>query len=78
MSVVATASQWQCYKGPQRSASSQRLARVSALRLHFACPACRTDTFITASTFKCDVCKGEVRLTYSDKVALFAKHAHLE
>jgi hypothetical protein len=33
--------------------------------------------FITASTFKCDDCKGEVRLTYSDKVALFAKHAHL-
>jgi hypothetical protein len=35
------------------------------------------DWFITASTFKCDQCKGEVRLTYSDKVALFAKHAHL-
>jgi hypothetical protein len=33
--------------------------------------------FITASTFKCDECKGEVQLTYSDKVALFAKHAHL-
>jgi peptide subunit release factor 1 (eRF1) len=32
--------------------------------------------FITASIFKCDECKGEVRLTYSDKVALFAKHAH--
>ena len=35
------------------------------------------DWFITASTFKCDQCKGEVRLTYSDKVALFDKHAHL-
>ena len=33
--------------------------------------------FITVSTFKCAECKGEVRLTYSDKVALFAKHAHL-
>jgi DNA-directed RNA polymerase subunit RPC12/RpoP len=33
--------------------------------------------FIGASTFKCDQCKGEVRLTYSDKVALFDKHAHL-
>jgi DNA-directed RNA polymerase subunit RPC12/RpoP len=33
--------------------------------------------FITASIFKCAECKGEVRLTYSDKVALFAKHAHL-
>jgi DNA-directed RNA polymerase subunit RPC12/RpoP len=33
--------------------------------------------FATASIFKCNECKGEVRLTYSDKVALFAKHAHL-
>ena len=35
------------------------------------------DWFIHASTFKCEGCKGEVRLTYSDKLALFAKHAHL-
>jgi hypothetical protein len=34
--------------------------------------------FITASTFKCHGCKGEMGLTYSDKVALFAKHANLE
>jgi hypothetical protein len=34
-------------------------------------------SFITVSIFKCAECKGEVRLTYSDKVALFAKHAHL-
>lgn len=33
--------------------------------------------FMTISTFKCKVCKSERRLTYSDKVALFAKHAHL-
>ena len=33
--------------------------------------------FISASTFKCDECKGEMRLTYSDKLTLFAKHAHL-
>ena len=33
--------------------------------------------FISASTFKCDECKGEVRLTYSDKVTVFAKHARL-
>jgi hypothetical protein len=33
---------------------------------------------MTVSTFKCSECKGEVQLTYSDKVALFAKHAHLE
>jgi hypothetical protein len=33
--------------------------------------------FWTASTFKCQECKGERRLTYSDKVALFDKHLHL-
>jgi hypothetical protein len=33
--------------------------------------------FISVSTFRCDECKNEMRLTYSDKVALFAKHAHL-
>ncbi len=33
--------------------------------------------FMTVSTFKCRECNGERRLTYSDKVALFAKHAHL-
>jgi hypothetical protein len=32
---------------------------------------------MTASTFKCCKCKAELRLTYSDKLALFAKHAHL-
>ncbi len=32
---------------------------------------------MTASTFKCDQCKASLRLTYSDKLALFAKHAHL-
>jgi hypothetical protein len=31
--------------------------------------------FWTASTFRCQECKGEQRLTYSDKVALFAKHS---
>ena len=29
-------------------------------------------------SFKCGVCKGEVRLTYQEKIVLFAKHAHLE
>jgi hypothetical protein len=33
--------------------------------------------FWTVSTFKCQECKGERRLTYSDKVALFDKHLHL-
>jgi hypothetical protein len=33
--------------------------------------------FMTVSTFKCYKCKAELQLTYSDKIALFAKHAHL-
>jgi hypothetical protein len=59
-------------------------ARLRRVDLTLECKHCahliikKGEWFITASTFKCDVCKGEVRLTYSDKVALFAKHAHLE
>jgi transposase-like protein len=33
--------------------------------------------FMTISTFKCQVCEDERRLTYSDKIELFAKHEHL-
>jgi hypothetical protein len=32
---------------------------------------------IAISSFKCDKCGGELHLGYSDKVALFAKFAHL-
>ena len=33
--------------------------------------------FMKVHQFKCENCKREVPITYSDKVALFAKHAHL-
>jgi transposase-like protein len=33
--------------------------------------------FLTAAHFRCEGCKREVTVTYSDKVALFDKHAHL-
>jgi hypothetical protein len=33
--------------------------------------------FWTAYRFECERCKRDVRITYSDKVALFAEHAHL-
>jgi hypothetical protein len=33
--------------------------------------------FMTISTFKCPVCKGERRFTYTAKLALFSKYAHL-
>jgi hypothetical protein len=33
--------------------------------------------FMTAHRFKCEGCKRDVSVTYSDKVALFAEHAHL-
>jgi hypothetical protein len=51
--------------------------------LTFECELCghlmtkRGSWIMTASTFKCDECKGQLRLTYSAKVALFAKHLHL-
>ena len=32
---------------------------------------------MTVHHFKCEGCKREVAVTYSDKVALFEKHAHL-
>ena len=34
--------------------------------------------FMTVHHFECEGCKRDVRVTYSDKVALFAEHAHLE
>jgi transposase-like protein len=34
--------------------------------------------FQTIGRFKCNGCQLEVRLTYSDKVALFDKHAYLK
>ena len=58
-------------------------ARLRNVDLTLACKHCaylivkKGSWFMTVSTFKCYNCKGEVQLTYSDKVALFAKHAHL-
>jgi hypothetical protein len=33
--------------------------------------------FMTASRFKCEGCKREVRIPYDEKVALFERNAHL-
>ena len=33
--------------------------------------------FIAIHAFKCEACKRDVPVTYSDKVALFEKNAHL-
>jgi DNA-directed RNA polymerase subunit RPC12/RpoP len=58
-------------------------ARLRDVDLTLECERCgnpiikKGSWFSAASIFKCAECKGEVRLTYSDKVALFAKHAHL-
>jgi hypothetical protein len=57
--------------------------RLKNVDLTFQCERCghliirKGGWFICVSTFKCDECKGELRLTYSDKVALFAKSADL-
>jgi hypothetical protein len=58
-------------------------SRLRHVDLTLECKSCgylivkRGTWFMTASTFKCCKCKAELRLTYSDKLALFAKHAHL-
>jgi phage FluMu protein Com len=58
-------------------------ARLRNVDLTLQCERCgklivkKGDWFLRASTFKCGECKGELRLTSGDKVALFAKHAHL-
>ena len=58
-------------------------ARLRNVDLTLECERCghsiikKGDWFICVSKFKCAECKGELRLTYSDKVALFAKHARL-
>jgi len=52
---------------------------IAERRSHLECKRCchlivkKGVWFITASIFKCDECEGEVRLTYNDKVTLFAK-----
>ena len=58
-------------------------ARLRNVDLTFDCQRCGNPIIksgnwvISASTFRCVECKGELRLTYSDKIVLFAKHAHL-
>jgi hypothetical protein len=57
--------------------------RLRNVDLTFECERCgyltvkKGSWFMTISTFKCPVCEDERRLTYSDKLALFAKHEHL-
>jgi phage FluMu protein Com len=64
----------------ERRALSTRLRNVD---LTLECQLCghlivkKGGWFMTISTVKCPVCKGERRLTYPDKLALFAKHGQL-
>ena len=59
-------------------------SRLRDVDLTLACKLCghpivkKGVWFMTVSTFKCQECKGEQRLPYSDKIALFAQHTHLE
>ncbi|MDW6025887.1 hypothetical protein SAZ10_29420 [Mesorhizobium sp. BAC0120] len=52
------------------------------IEMTFDCPFCahplvKTGTwFQTTSGFRCVRCQKQVRITYSDKVALFDKHAN--
>jgi transposase-like protein len=57
---------------------------LHSVSMIFECPFCTRalvksgSWFQTIGRFKCNGCQREVRLTYSDKVALFDKHAHLK
>jgi hypothetical protein len=60
---------------------SNRLRRVD---LKLECRYCghplikKGDWFVHVAHFRYEGCKREVAVTYSDKVALFNRHAHLE
>ena len=51
--------------------------------LTFECPFCNCQLvktggwFQSVHRFKCEGCQSQIRLGYSDKVALFQKHTHL-
>jgi transposase-like protein len=57
---------------------------LHSVSMTFECPFCTCTLvksggwFQTIGRFKCNGCQREVRLTYSDKVALFDKHAQLK
>jgi hypothetical protein len=58
-------------------------ARLRPIDLRLECKHCGHPLikngawFLTIAHFRCEGCKREVTVTYSDKVALFDKHAHL-
>ena len=57
--------------------------RLRPIDLRLVCKYCghslikNGNWFMTVAHFRCEGCKREVAVTYSDKVALFDKHAHL-
>jgi hypothetical protein len=57
--------------------------KLSDVCLTLECPHCRHPLtkngswFRTARHFDCEACLRRVRIGYSDKLELFAKHAHL-
>ena len=57
--------------------------RLRDVPLTFLCPHCqhplirKGSWFTTVAHFKCDGCGTRVRITYPQKVALFAGHGHL-
>jgi transposase-like protein len=51
--------------------------------MSFKCPLCGLalvkdgNWFMTVGRFKCEGCQAQIRLSYNDKVELFAEYAHL-
>ena len=56
---------------------------LHSVDLTFECPLCghvlvkTGNWFQTVGRFKCEGCQAQIRLSYSDKLAIFEKHGHL-
>jgi len=57
-------------------------SKLRATTMQMACPSCKHDIvqlgswFQSRSPFPCPFCGTEIRLTYSDKLALFQKYSN--
>ena len=57
--------------------------RLVSVGLTFQCPQCNFAVikngswFQVVSHYKCEGCGRAIRITYSDKIAIFNRHAHL-
>jgi transposase-like protein len=56
---------------------------LTSVKLTFECPICKFAVvkkgswFQVVSQYQCEGCGRAIRITYSDKIAIFKKHEHL-